>query len=133
MSPHLTTLNCGLGRDPSCRCQRRALETIDGLSIVGRAVHAWRPILDWSTERVFSEIRGAGQAPHPLYARGLTRFSCSFCVFGRMGDLRLAKAERPDPYAQLVRLERDMGHTFRQGFQLADLDTAFDDGLAGPP
>ena len=120
---------------PSCRCHREVLEPLDGLTLRNgaRTVYTWRPVLAMSTEQVFATIRRAGQQPHPLYAKGLRRFSCSFCVFGALGDLRLARAERPDLYAELVSLEARMGHTFRHGFRLADLDAAADDGQIGPP
>lgn len=119
----------------SCRCHRRALEVCAPLTLQAgrRTVYAWRPVLGLTTGEVFATIRGAGQEPHPLYAQGLTRFSCSYCVFGRLGDLRLAKRVRPELYADLVSLESEMGHSFRHGWKLADLDGADDDGLRGPP
>ena len=119
----------------SCRCQRRALEVLDALTLTrgARVVWSWRPVIALSTEQVFERIARAGQRPHPLYARGLRRFSCSCCVFGALSDLRLARAERPAHFAELVQMEADMGHTFRHGFALADIDGVQDDGLVGPP
>lgn len=98
----------------------------------GRTVYNWRPVLTASRDDVFARIAKSGYPPHPVYAEGMRRLSCSFCVFGSMNDLRVAKRLRPDLYAELVELEARMGHKFRDGFALADLDRAKDDGLAGP-
>lgn len=97
-----------------------------------RAVFNWRPVLHLTIAQVWARIGASGLPAHPVYAEGMRRLSCAFCVFGSLGDLRIAKRLRPELFAELVALERRMGHTFRPSFALADLDRAEDDGLAGP-
>lgn len=108
------------------------LEVDEALTIKGRKVWTWRPVLGLTLAQVWARIKASGIPAHSLYDQGLRRLSCAFCVFGGLADLRLAKQLRPGLYQELVRLEADMGHTFRHGFRLADIDTAQDDGMEGP-
>lgn len=120
-NPHEGQARCSR---PACRCKRIGLEVNKTLTMKrpgGRQVFNLRPILDLSTAEVFQTIAAAGQEPHRLYAEGLTRFSCSFCVFGRRSDLALAKKHRPALLKKLIKLETEMGHSFRHGFSLAEL------------
>ena len=59
---------------------------------------------------MFRVIRDAGQSPHWIYAHGVTRCSCSFCIFGSKSDLRRAAELRPDLYRDYAALERRIGH-----------------------
>ena len=52
-----------------------------------------------------------GQRPHPVYAQGMPRCSCSFCIFGSADDHARAARLRPDLYARYVALERRLDHT----------------------
>ena len=91
----------GLRRDESvARAKRVAGKRNDRMSVAGREVFDWLPIFDLTTEDVFRVIRDAGQSPHWIYAHGVTRCSCSFCIFGSKSDLRRAAdgtAPRPLP------------------------------------
>ena len=62
----------------------------------GREVLDWLLIFDLTTEDVFGVIRDAGQSPHWIYSHGVSRRSCSFCIFGSKSDLRRAAELRPD-------------------------------------
>jgi 3'-phosphoadenosine 5'-phosphosulfate sulfotransferase (PAPS reductase)/FAD synthetase len=87
-------------------------------SKAGREWYDLLPIHDMSEDDVFDTIARAGQEPHPVYALGMRRFSCVFCIMASEDDLktaaRLAK-ERPellnDPhlYQKYVSLERQTG------------------------
>lgn len=87
-------------------------------SKAGREWYDWLPIHDATKAQVFAGIEAAGQKPHPVYALGMTRFSCVFCIMASKDDLktaaRLAK-ERPellnDPhlYRKYVGLEKSTG------------------------
>ena len=81
------------------------------MSVAGREVYDWLPVFELTTGDVFRVIAEAGQAPHPVYSFGLTRCSCSFCIFGSRSDLRRAAELRPDLYEKFAQLERRIAHT----------------------
>lgn len=72
----------------------------------------WLPIQLLKTAEVFRMITAANQEPHWVYGEGLTRASCSFCIFASPGDMKLAAKLRPDLYAQYVALETHYGKSF---------------------
>ena len=87
-------------------------------SKAGREWYDWLPIHDMLEPEVFATIAAAGQQPHPVYALGMRRFSCVFCIMASEEDLKTAArlaTERPellnDPhlYRKYVGLERSTG------------------------
>ena len=80
-------------------------------SKAGRAWFDWLPIFDFCEDDVFDVIRRAGQRPHPAYAMGMSRLSCSFCIMASRSDLRTAARLRPRLYRTYAELERRIGHT----------------------
>lgn len=87
-------------------------------SIAGREWYDWLPIHDWSVDEVFATIKGVGQQPHPVYAAGMSRFSCCFCVMANEADLTTAARlsvtnpelfNDPTLYRQYVQRERSTG------------------------
>ena len=87
-------------------------------SVAGREWYDWLPIHDMLVGEVFATIAAAGQQPHPVYAAGMSRFSCCFCIMASQADLRTAAVlsqERPelfnDPgiYRTYVETERSTG------------------------
>lgn len=115
------------------RRKAAAWEREDVLCTRVRTVFRWRPVLFAAEAVVWSRIEASGLPAHPIYALGMRRLSCRICVFASLHDLRTAKRLVPELFAEYVAMEAEMGHTFRHGFRLADLDTAEDDGLMGPP
>ena len=102
----------GLRRDESRdRARRIPWRRNERMSVAGREVYDWLPVFELTTEDVFRVIAEAGQAPHPVYSFGLTRCSCSFCIFASRSDLRRAAELRPDLYAKYAQLERRIAHT----------------------
>ena len=87
-------------------------------SKAGREWYDWLPIHDMLEPEVFATIAAAGQQPHPVYALGMRRFSCVFCIMASEEDLKTAArlaTERPDLlndphlYRKYVSLERSTG------------------------
>lgn len=87
-------------------------------SKAGREWYDWLPIHGMLEEEVFETIKAAGQKPHPVYALGMRRFSCVFCIMASEEDLKTAArlaTQQPellnDPhlYREYVRLERKTG------------------------
>ena len=102
----------GLRRDESAdRAKRIPWKRSDRNSRAGREWFDWLPIFDLTVEDVFRVIREAGQSPHWVYAQGMSRCSCSLCIFASRSDLRRAAELRPDLYQKYSRLEKRIGHT----------------------
>lgn len=104
-------VNC-MGMRAQESSSRAKLETFKlnaGNSLAGREWYDWLPIHDMTTDEVFDGIRAAGQEPHPVYANGMTRFSCCFCIMASEHDLRTAAKLNPPLYKRYVELERSTG------------------------
>ena len=102
----------GFRRDESPERAKRAPWSFNPRnSKAGRVWHDWLPIFDLTEAEVFATIAAAGETPHPVYAAGLTRCSCSFCILGSAPDLNTAARLRPDLYRRYAELERRIGHT----------------------
>lgn len=93
------------------RAKKKALTYSARNSKAGRDWWDWLPIHHLSTEEVFETIRGAGQAPHPAYALGMTRLSCCFCILASASDLRISAQANPELYRRYVETETRIGHT----------------------
>ncbi|SPB16490.1 phosphoadenosine phosphosulfate reductase [Caballeronia novacaledonica] len=78
-------------------------------SKAGRKWYDWLPIHHLSASDVFATIASAGQSPHPIYAAGMTRFSCCFCIMASRADLTTAARLNPALYKRYVQLERSTG------------------------
>lgn len=78
-------------------------------SKAGREWYDWLPIHSLTTDEVFERIAAAGQAPHWVYAAGMSRFSCCFCIMSSKADLTTAARLNPDLYRRYVELERSTG------------------------
>ena len=69
----------GLRRDESAdRARRIPWKRSDRNSRAGRKWFDWLPIFDLTVDDVFRVIREAGQSPHWVYTKGLSRCSCSY-------------------------------------------------------
>lgn len=73
--------------------------------------YEWLPIHDWDRDKVFSEIKGAGQKPHYAYELGNDRLSCVFCIMGSKGDLRNGASNHPELLEEYKALENKTGYT----------------------
>lgn len=105
-------LNCmGMrAEESSGRSKLRTFKLNEGNSRNGREWYDWLPIHGWSTRQVFDFIASQGQKPHPIYAAGMTRFSCCFCIMSSRADLTTAARLNPALYRRYVELERSTGH-----------------------
>ena len=102
----------GIRRDESSsRSKRIPWTRSDRNSRAGREWFDWLPIFDLTAAEVFRIIREAGQSPHWVYEQGVSRCSCSFCIFSSRPDLRRAAELRPELYRRYTAIERRIGHT----------------------
>ena len=125
----------GLRRDESAdRARRIPWRRNDRNSLAGREWFDWLPIFDLTVNDVFRVIREAGQSPHWVYAQGMSRCSCVFCIFSPASALRRAAELRPDLYQTYSRLEKRIGHTLSpSGIPLPALTGIPADPDAGTP
>ena len=125
----------GIRRDESnARSKRTPWARSDRNSRAGREWFDWLPIFDLTTDDVFRIIRDAGQSPHWVYARGMSRCSCVFCIFSTNSALRRAAELRPGLYRRYAALEKRIGHTLSpSGVALPDLTGIPADPAAGTP
>ncbi len=125
----------GIRRDESnARSKRIPWARSDRNSRAGREWFDWLPIFDLTTDDVFRVIRDAGQSPHWVYAEGMSRCSCSLCLFSSKSDIRRAAELRPDLYRRYAEIEKRIGHTLSpSGVALPDLTGIPADPAAGTP
>jgi 3'-phosphoadenosine 5'-phosphosulfate sulfotransferase (PAPS reductase)/FAD synthetase len=86
-----------------------------------RHVDEWLPVHAWTTEQVWARIERAGTRPHPVYAQGMPRLSCRFCVLASRSALVLAAQLDPDGARRRAELETAMGHQFRVDVSMAEI------------
>lgn len=83
------------------------------LSVAGRQVFDFLAVHELTTAEVFAMIAAAGQQPHPMYAKGMSRLSCAFCIMASKADLTRAAELNPDLYKRYVELEKKTGYTLQ--------------------
>jgi 3'-phosphoadenosine 5'-phosphosulfate sulfotransferase (PAPS reductase)/FAD synthetase len=117
-------LNCmGMrAQESTSRAKATTWKKNEKNSVAGREWYDWQPIHAMTTDEVWATIADAGQKPHPIYAEGMTRLSCCFCIMASVGDLSTAARLNPALYAKYVRLERKTGYSLSMsGKMLEDI------------
>lgn len=107
-------VNCmGLrAQESPSRAKKPVLKLSARNSKAGREWYDWLPIHHFTIDQVFALIEIAGQVPHWVYAAGMSRLSCVFCIMASQADLRTAARLQPDLYRRYVDLEKKIDHTF---------------------
>jgi 3'-phosphoadenosine 5'-phosphosulfate sulfotransferase (PAPS reductase)/FAD synthetase len=93
-----------------------------------RHVDVWLPIRAWNVEQVWQRIRASGVPHHRAYDLGLPRLSCCFCIFAPRSALLLAGKHNPELLEEYVRVEKEIGHSFRLELPLAEFQRALREG-----
>lgn len=96
-------------QESSGRAKLQSFKFNEGNSKAGREWWDWLPIHDWTLDQVLWRIQSAGQQPHAIYAAGMSRFSCCFCIMSSERDLRTAAQLNPALYRRYVELEKKTG------------------------
>lgn len=101
----------GLRRDESYN--RRNAKKSERLS---SGIYAFRPIVDWTVEMVFSYHRTMGINPNPLYSMGMTRVGCMPCCNVSKAELREISSRFPEIIARISEWEKLVGMSSKIGF-----------------
>jgi 3'-phosphoadenosine 5'-phosphosulfate sulfotransferase (PAPS reductase)/FAD synthetase len=128
--PASRVLNC-LGiraAESAARAKKQPFQPRARQTTRRRVVDVWFPIFDWSTDEVWTRIRNSGVRHHRAYDLGMPRLSCCFCVFAPKSALVLAGKHNPELLEEYVRVERKIGHSFRVGLRIADVQAAVQSG-----
>ncbi len=81
------------------------------MNLAGRVCFDWRPIHALLETQVRQIVADAGQELHPVYAAGMSRLSCCFCIFSSQKDIGIAAQLRPELAARYIALETRTGYT----------------------
>jgi 3'-phosphoadenosine 5'-phosphosulfate sulfotransferase (PAPS reductase)/FAD synthetase len=122
-------LNCmGLrAQESPARAKKVPFRFDDGASTkTTRHVWEWLPILDWTLDEVWADIRHSGVAHHRAYDLGMPRLSCCFCVLATKSALVLAAQHNPELAAEYAAVEVRIGHRFKNDLSMADIIAAAD-------
>ena len=104
----------GLRAQESCRRAKTCQEPLKLNTRNSKAGREWYdllPIAEWSETEVFEAIADAGEAAHWIYAAGMGRCSCQFCVMASKADLQKAAVLDPVAYAKICAMEVQIGQT----------------------
>ena len=93
------------------RAKAKIFKKSEGNSVAGREWYDWLPIHEMKLEDVWRTIAMAGQEPHPVYAKGMTRFSCKLCIMSNKKDLLTSAWLDPDNLRRYVQMENRIGRT----------------------
>lgn len=125
-------LNCmGIRAQESvARAKKTPFQVNKRASCQSRHVDDWFPIFDWTELKVWAEIDKAGTPHHHAYDLGMSRLSCAFCILASEKDLCISAKANPELLATYVAVEKQIGHTFKNGWSLADLQDRIERGVA---
>ena len=88
----------------------------------------WLPIYKWTVEQVWEDIEATGVPHHVAYDLGMPRLSCVFCIFSPRAALLLAGKHNPELLDRYVEIEREIKHTFKNGFRIEEIKEALKAG-----
>lgn len=76
-----------------------------------RIVHAWRPVIYYSEQKVWDAYEKRKFLPHPAYLLGWNRTSCFGCIFSTVDLWAMMREIAPDRFYRLVEMEKELNHT----------------------
>jgi 3'-phosphoadenosine 5'-phosphosulfate sulfotransferase (PAPS reductase)/FAD synthetase len=119
-------LNCmGFRADESPARSKKPVLEVDKRQTNGkRFVNNWLPIHAWTIAMVWERIKASGVRHHAAYDYGMPRLSCCFCVFAPKAALMIAGKHNPELLDEYCKVEEKIGHTFRNGFKIAEVRDA---------
>lgn len=106
------------------RSKRKVFEVNTLLTTKKRLVHNYLPIHKWSSNTVWQTIFSDNIPYHFAYDLGMPRLSCVFCIFAPFDALVIAGYHNPDLLDEYIKVEEEIGHTFRHNFSLKEVKEA---------
>jgi 3'-phosphoadenosine 5'-phosphosulfate sulfotransferase (PAPS reductase)/FAD synthetase len=110
------------------RSKKERFKKNEQLSTKKRSVYDWLPIHDWPLEKVWKTIKENNLPYHKAYDLGMPRLSCCFCIFSPFDALVIAGINNPELLDKYVETEKKIGHSFRDGFEIASVKKAISEG-----
>lgn len=98
-----------------------------------RHVDEWLPLFYWNTNEVWERVRATGAPVSPVYAKGLSRHSCTFCVLSSRSDLVRAAQLRPELAEEYAEVEAEIGHRFQEKISMREILAQARSSEAEPP
>lgn len=83
------------------------------MSVNGREVVKFSPILKMKKEEVWAQINFHQIPVHPCYSWGVSRASCAICIFSSNKEIRIASEKDPEIVRKYMEAEAKINHTFR--------------------
>jgi 3'-phosphoadenosine 5'-phosphosulfate sulfotransferase (PAPS reductase)/FAD synthetase len=120
-------------QESPARAKRMAFERDDRRTNGRRTVDNWFPIFDMTLDRVWEVIRKYRIPQHEAYALGMPRLSCAFCIFSPKAALALAGKHNIELLRKYVAVEKEIGHSFRHDFKIAEVLKEVESGEASGP
>jgi 3'-phosphoadenosine 5'-phosphosulfate sulfotransferase (PAPS reductase)/FAD synthetase len=96
-----------------------AAVTADKSTTQNRRVDHWRPVLDWSEERVWEIMQRYGVNPHPAYYLGWSRLSCMTCIYGKPDQWYTIRQIAPQIFDYFSQYEKILNRTVDRDVDVA--------------
>lgn len=84
---------------------------LERITTRARKGYGWRPMLQFSTNDVFSMIKNSRVERHVCYDMGCGRLGCAGCIFSPDKQIKIEMRENPHIFEALDKLETDSGYT----------------------
>jgi 3'-phosphoadenosine 5'-phosphosulfate sulfotransferase (PAPS reductase)/FAD synthetase len=93
-----------------------------------KTVHIWLPIHQMSVDEVWADVRASGVRYHWAYEKGMPRLSCAMCIFAPKAALVLAARLMPELAQEYLKVEQEVGFSFRKDLPMAEVIRAAESG-----
>lgn len=97
-----------------------------------RVIDNWHPVHALTEEQIWAHIRTEGLEYHYAYDIGMPRLSCVFCIYAPPQALLLAGYHNRSKLAAYTAAEQRMGHSFKQGLSLIQIEKQLEAGYVPP-
>lgn len=101
---------------------------------IDRHVDRWRPLRDWTEDKIWTIIEKYKVRVHPCYYLGYSRCSCMHCIFGNKDQFATSAYIDPCGIQKIIKYEDEFGVTLKRKGTITDLiasgqiyDKAFSD------
>lgn len=92
-----------------------------------RFIDHWRPVHQWSEQRVWEIIERYRVNPHPAYFLGWGRTSCALCIFGSAKQFASASVVLPEQFGRVTNFESNFKVTIKRHGSIRALTSSQDE------